>query len=117
MKKIVLILGLLIAFHFSHGQRSDFVANYDESKVPDFEVPDPLKTFDGRQIKSTRQWEKIARPELLEFFAENVYGKVPGVLGISSWKIVEQSDNALDGKARRKQVELGFQQKRAYPYL
>jgi hypothetical protein len=105
MKKIILFLGLFFAFHFSYGQ---FVANYDENKIPNFKLPDPLKTFDGRKIKNVRQWEKYRRPELLEFFSKNIYGKVPGELGISSWKVVEESDNAIGGKARRKQVDLVF---------
>jgi hypothetical protein len=52
----------------------------------------------------------LRRPELLNFFTENVYGKVPGDLEISKWEVVEQSDKALDGKAQRKQVEVVFSQ-------
>jgi hypothetical protein len=85
-------------------------ANYDESKVPGFELPDPLKTFDGKKIRNPKQWLKKGRPELLEFFTKNVYGEVPGELKIASAEIVEQSDNAFNGKAKRRQVELTFQQ-------
>ncbi|MBN1987295.1 MAG: hypothetical protein JW761_13375, partial [Prolixibacteraceae bacterium] len=83
-------------------------ANYDENKVPDFELPDPLKTFNGKKIRNAKQWLKKGRPELLAFFAKNVYGEVPGELKITSAGVVEQSDNALNGKAKRRQVELTF---------
>ena len=107
-KFFVLILGVFIAVQFSYGQWSKFEPNYDESKVPEFEVPDPLITFNGRKIKNKRQWEKNRRPELLEFFTSHVYGKVPGKLEISGWEVVEESNNALNGKARRKQVDIVF---------
>lgn len=83
--------------------------NYDESKVPVFDVPDPLKTFRGKKIKSQKSWEKTRRPELLDFFTENVYGKIPGELSISKVEILEQSADAYNAKAIRKQVELTFQ--------
>ena len=38
-----------------------------------------------------------------------MYGEVPGELQISSYEIVEQSDNALNGKAKRRQVEITFE--------
>ncbi len=88
---------------------AQFEPNYDESKVPDFVLPDPLVTFNGKKIKNVKNWEKKGRPELLEFFTENVYGEVPGKLNISSVRMVEQSESAYNGKAKRKQVELNFE--------
>ncbi|MCK3685006.1 hypothetical protein [Maribellus sp. YY47] len=83
-------------------------ANYDETKVPEFKLPDPLTTFNGKKVKSVKQWEKKRRPELLQFFTENVYGAVPGELKIHDINVVEESANALNGKAKRKQVTLTF---------
>lgn len=109
MRKSVLTFMLLFATTFCFGQwRGEFVPNYDEDKVPQFELPNPLTSFSGRKIKNTRRWEKVRRPELLEFFTNNVYGKAPGELEISKWEVVEESDNALNGKARRKQVDIVF---------
>lgn len=86
-----------------------FEPNYDEEKVPDFVVPNPLETFDGKKVETVKAWEDERRPELLDFFTQNVYGEVPGELGITSFKIVEQSDDAIGGKAKRKQIELSFE--------
>lgn len=105
MKKIALLIIFVLAMQFGWSQRE---ANYDENKVPDFELPDPLKTFNGKKIRNAKQWIKKGRPELLGFFAKNVYGEVPGELKIASAVVVEQSDNALNGKAKRRQVELTF---------
>ncbi len=106
---IILTLVLLSTFLVIFGQivpQSE--PNYDENKVPKFELPDPLTTFAGKKIKTPGKWIKERRPELLAFFSENVYGKVPCKIPVHQWEVVEQSDHALDGKACRKQVDLIF---------
>ena len=85
--------------------------NYEESKVPSFAVPDPLLTFSGHTINSVKKWEKVRRPELLRFFENDIYGKLPKKLKIDSYTILEEDNNALNGKAKRKQVELTFKKK------
>lgn len=105
MKKIILFLIVTFSIQIAYAQ---FEPNYDESKVPEFVVPDPLKTFKGRKVRNSKRWLKKRRPELLEYFTKNVYGEIPGELNISSFEVVEESPNALGGKAKRKQVELTF---------
>jgi hypothetical protein len=80
----------------------------DESMVPEFQLPDVLTGFNGRKIHSAKEWYRKRRPELLKIFAEEVYGKVPGVQKISEVKIREASGNALGGKAIRRQLSLFF---------
>lgn len=52
-------------------------ANYDESKVPEYTLPDPLVCNDGSKVTSTEQWVNTRRDELVNLFAENVYGHAP----------------------------------------
>ena len=49
--------------------------NYDEAKVPEYVLPDPLTMQDGRKVTTPEQWFNERRPELLKLFEENVYGK------------------------------------------
>ncbi len=105
MKITILILAFILIAKFAFPQ---WDVNYDESKVPQFVVPDPLTTFSGQKVRRVKKWEKKRRPELLEFFSENVYGKVPGELPISSVEIIEAGNDAINGKATRKQVEISF---------
>ncbi|MEN8115377.1 MAG: hypothetical protein ABFS16_00240 [Bacteroidota bacterium] len=72
-------------------------------------MPDPLKTFKGKKIKNTKKWNKKGRPELLDLLTQNVYGEVSGKLNFSFFDVLEKSDGACGGKARRKQVELNFE--------
>ncbi len=109
MKKIVFFIAFLISTQLSFGQfRIEFEPNYDESKVPEYELPDPLRTFKGRKIRNERRWLKKGRPELLRFFSTNVYGEVPGKLEVAAFDVMEQGNDALGGKARRKQVDVVF---------
>ncbi len=103
MKKIVFCILIIYPFYMATAQ---FEPNYDESNIPEFEIPDPLTTFDGVKITNTSEWENIRRPELYNFFEEQVYGKVPENLDSLSFKVVEASESALNGKAKRKQVEI-----------
>ena len=107
MKKTLFLLITLLTSQFAFSQQ--FVPNYDESKVPQFVVPDPLMTFKQKKVKNVKNWEKKRRPELINFFTQNMFGEIPGELKISSYKVVEESDDAFNGKAKRKQVELTFE--------
>ncbi|MRI02566.1 acetylxylan esterase [Kriegella sp. EG-1] len=80
--------------------------NYDESKVPQFNITNPLVTFDGEKINSTAEWYQIRRPELYTFFEESVYGKIPEKIDELNFETIEQSEYAINNKASRKQVKI-----------
>ena len=90
-------------------------ANYDESKVGTYQLPDPLVCLDGTVVKTAEQWEKVRRPEILEMFQREMFGRLPKELieagdhpDFVTFKVFESSDDALGGKAIRKQVEITF---------
>jgi hypothetical protein len=72
------------------------------------QIPEILKSSSGMQITSVKKWEQSRRPELQALIEHEMYGKVPGNLKISSVKILEEDQNAINGKAIRKQVLLTF---------
>lgn len=53
-----------------------FVANYDEAKIPAFELPDVLTTESGETVSTAQQWPQ-RRAEILEMFKSQVYGRAP----------------------------------------
>ena len=64
-----LLLWSLFAF-----QQAPFVANYDEAKVGNYTLPDPLRFEGGEEVvKSARDWTERRRPEILRLFEEHVY--------------------------------------------
>ena len=52
-------------------------ANYDESKVGNYPLPDVLQCDDGTTVKDVSTWKSKRRPEILDLFAKYVYGKSP----------------------------------------
>lgn len=101
---ITFILLILVFTNLVSGQ----TANYDESKIPEFTLPELLITNNGEKITDAKGWMKKRRPEVLALFENTMYGKIPGKLKISSWKVLEESNDALNGKAIRKQILLTF---------
>lgn len=51
--------------------------NYDEDKVPSYVLPELLQLQNGEKVTSVEQWEKQRRPEIMELFASEVYGRTP----------------------------------------
>ncbi|WP_346238325.1 hypothetical protein ABDK00_009255 [Niabella insulamsoli] len=95
----------LLCYSLCIGQRA---VNYDETKVPSFILPNPLVTFEGATIASIRQWENVRKPELLRFFTEQVYGKVPGHLEMHTYKILEQGESRIYKNTLRQQVKISI---------
>ncbi|MCB9770402.1 MAG: acetylxylan esterase [Candidatus Omnitrophica bacterium] len=94
-----------------------FEPNYDESKVPEYTLPDPLVLSNGEKVTDAKTWKEVRRPEILNLFAEEVYGKTPEAPDLLRYQVIETSDEALDGKAIRKQVRIFFTQDKAEPKM
>lgn len=115
MQKLLIffVLGLCV---FRASAQDHEQANYDESKVPEYHLPDPLKFEDGNQVKDLKDWQQ-RRSEILDLFRHQVYGKIPGELTISQVKTMEASTKALNGTAIRKQVRVYFDNAEERPYM
>ncbi|HEX6986523.1 MAG TPA: acetylxylan esterase [Planctomycetaceae bacterium] len=85
------------------GQRPGI--NYDEAKVPEYELPDPLRAADGSVVRTPEAWDK-RRAEILELFRTQVYGRRPGRPEELTFEVVEEDRNAMDGAATLKRVEI-----------
>lgn len=107
MKKLILTT-LLLTGIFTSMVAQRIEPNYDESKVPVYELPPLLVSAKGKQIKSIKQWESIRRPEILEMFSSQMFGKTPGSPFTTSYEVVSVDANALDGKATCKQLRISF---------
>src|SRR3954465_3407736 len=53
------------------------VSNYDESKVGDYTLPDPLVLANGKPVRDAETWLKVRRPELLHLYDKEIFGRVP----------------------------------------
>ena len=62
-------------------------ANSDESRVPAYTVPDPLVMEDGRAVTTESQWWEERRPEIVELFDREIYGRVPEDVPPVRWEV------------------------------
>ena len=81
-------------------------ANYDESKVPEYTLPDALKTSDGALVKNKETWERVRRPEILKLFEDNIYGQMPKTFSSIRYAVTNENDTAMNGKAKLKQIQI-----------
>ncbi|PWM78442.1 MAG: acetylxylan esterase [Lentisphaerae bacterium] len=82
------------------------VGNAAEPVIWKGEVPDALTSASGRKIATVQEWETIRKPELLELFSREVYGRSPRAPGKAEFRLLERSEDALDGKAIRIQGDV-----------
>ncbi len=100
--------GLVLVLLFSMAVTSEaggFKPNYDESKVPQYELPDPLRMLDGSPVRRAEQWPS-RRQEILQLFRQHVYGKSPGAPKAMRCELKSVDREALGGKATRKQITI-----------
>src|SRR5688572_21979374 len=92
--------------------------NYDESKVSAYTLPDPLLLNDGTPVRDAATWRSKRRPELLEVFSREVYGRTPaGRLDKMHWAVTSVDRGALGGKAVRKEITVWFTQRKDGPKM
>jgi hypothetical protein len=64
-------------------------ANYDPATANPFpNYPDPLVLNNGRKVTTAETWWKQRRPEILEGFDREVYGRVPKNVPKVTWRVL-----------------------------
>ena len=91
-------------------------ANYDEAKVPDYELPSLLLTSDNQPVTTPEQWAK-RRAEILSLFEEHMYGRVPGQVDTLHFEVTSEDPDALNGTAVRREVTVYFTPDKAEPSM
>jgi len=70
-------------------RKSPNAANIDESKANIFgPPPDPLITKNGKKVGTAEAWLKQRRPEIVEDFDREIYGRVPANAPKVKWEVI-----------------------------
>jgi hypothetical protein len=94
------------------------LAQFDESKVPKYVLPDPLVSLNGERITSIEAWMKVRKPEILHLFETYVYGRT--MMGCpKDMTCVVDSINlkAMNGKSKIKYISIYFTDKKIGPNI
>src|ERR1700745_769741 len=63
-------------------------ANTDESKAAQYtSLPDPLTLKNGKKVTGEKTWWNKRRPEIVEDFDKEIYGRVPKDLPKVNWEV------------------------------
>src|SRR5258708_30633912 len=63
-------------------------ANYDEAKANPYPtLPDPLVLKNGEKVTTSKIWWNQRRPEIVEDFDREIYGRVPKVTPKVKWEV------------------------------
>lgn len=92
-------------------------ANYDESKIGAYTLPDPLVLANGQRVTSAEMWRSQRRPEIVKLFESQMYGRSPGRPAGMTCEVTAVDEQALGGKAIRKQLTVFFTGQKAGPQM
>lgn len=73
------------------------------------QLPELLKTLNGKTVNSPEGWRENRRPEILELFRKHIYGRAPVARPNNlRFETTETTQKALSGNATRKLVDIHF---------
>jgi hypothetical protein len=74
-------------------------ANYDSAKANPYpDLPDPLILKKGEKVTTPESWWKQRRPEIVEDFEREIYGRVPKNVPKVTWTIANQATDRVVGE-------------------
>ena len=89
----------------------EFNLSYDLKKIPNFNLPDPLRLLNGDKITSSEQWKNTRRKELIDLFSNNLYGCIPNKFKNFKVNVKSIDKNFFDSLATKKEVRIEFNEK------
>ncbi len=106
---------LLMLLGAGHSRADSPDANYDESQVGTYVLPDPLRLANGKPVRDAATWFARRRPEILELLESQVYGRSPGRPAGLTFETTEARGVALQGQAVRRQIVIHTSAKASAP--
>ena len=104
-----LVAAILITDSLSAQQPQLPAGLYDESKVPQYTLPDPLVMLNGERVRDVRSWQQKRRPEILKLFETHVYGRtMAGRPKEMTWQVTSEDRHAMHDSAITKNVTIFF---------
>ncbi len=109
--------GLILAASLSAFAQRPNTTNYDESKVGNLPLPDPLTCADGSKVTDAKTWQTKRRAEVFGLFQTHVYGRSPAKPANLVFEVTKTEPKALGGTATRKEIAIYLTGKKDGPRL
>ncbi len=79
-----------------NNKESPYYANYDEAKANPYpKLPDPLMLKNGKKVTTASDWWSKRRPEIVEDFDREVYGRVPKNVPGVTWEVAGTTNTTV----------------------
>lgn len=88
--------------------------NYEEAKAGSYTLPDPLVLKNGQRVKTAQDWWKKRRPEILQDYLTEIYGKIPAHTPAVRFEVVSTDSTAVSNTAILKKI-VGHIDNSSYP--
>lgn len=93
-------------------------ANYDERVANPYpDLPDVLSCWNGQRVVSAEMWWKQRRPEIVEDFEREVFGRIPGSTPKVTWKLTAVESQLVGSIPVVSKTLIGHVDNSAYPYI
>ncbi len=93
-------------------------ANSDEAKANPYpNLPNPLILNNGEKVTTPEMWWKMRRPQIKEYFNEDIYGKVPKDVPKVKWEIVSTKKDVIKNIPVITKKLLGRVDNSSYPLI
>ncbi len=97
--------------------KSPNAANVDESKVRTYSIPDPLLLKNGHKVTSAQIWWTQRRPQIVEDFDRDVFGRVPSNVPRVRWEVLSTTRELNNNIPVVTKKLLGHVDNSAYPLI
>ena len=92
--------------------------NYDEAKANPYpDLPDPLRLESGKKVTSAKMWWGQRRPEIVEAFDREIYGRVPKSVPIVKWEVTMTANESVGDVPIVTKTIVGHVDNSAYPEI
>src|SRR5580658_6562295 len=96
--------------------RAANAVNYDESKAnSNPKLPDPLILRNGKRVTTAKMWWSERRPEIVEDFDQEMYGREPKTLPGVHWEVVSATKGTNGDVPIVTKVLVGHVDNSSYP--
>lgn len=91
-------------------------ANYDEALANPYpDLPDPLTLNNGQNVATAKMWWDERRPQIVEAFERDVYGRVPKHVPKVTWRVTASAHDRVGGIPVTIQRLVGHVDNASYP--
>ena len=116
------VLNLLHISSLRPGPDSDsaspHAANYDESRANPYPtLPAPLVLASGEKVTTAKAWLTRRRPEIVESFDREIYGRVPRQTPRVNWKVASTTREIIGGAPAITKKLMGHVDNSSYPAI